>query len=209
VSEFVFSGFSSLMAMSSDTSRPFDMNRDGLILGEAAGYIVLMSEEKLLQKNKTSLGIIKGTGISSDSHHITAPSRQGNGLRRAIHNSMEKASIRVDEIIAVNAHGTGTVHNDAMEMVVFDYVFSDLMPLVFSIKGSIGHTLGPCGLLEVIVASRSLQEQMIPPVTGLQKLDPQFNACVPTAPQSFNGRYMLTTNSGFGGINTALILEKA
>ncbi len=208
VSEFVFSGFSALKVMSPNTSRPFDVNRDGLILGEAAGYIVLMNEEKLLQKNKTSLGIIKSWGISSDAHHITAPDRQGRGLQRAIHNALEKASIRADTLAAINGHGTGTVHNDAMEMAVFHQVFGDAMPSVYSIKGAIGHSLGPCGLIEVIVASRSLREQIVPPITGLQKPEPEIDAHVSMEPQRIDGTYALTTNSGFGGINTALVLEK-
>lgn len=208
VSEFVFSGFSALKVMSPNTSRPFDVNRDGLILGEAAGYIVLMNEEKLLQKNKTSLGIIKSWGISSDAHHITAPDRQGRGLQRAIHNALEKASIRADTLAAINGHGTGTVHNDVMEMAVFNQVFGDAMPSVYSIKGAIGHSLGPCGLIEVIVTSRSLREQIVPPITGLQKPEPEIEAHVSMEPQRIDGTYALTTNSGFGGINTALVLEK-
>ena len=208
VSEFVFSGFSALKVMSPDISRPFDVNRNGLVLGEAAGYIVLMSEEKLLQENKTSLGIIKSWGISSDAHHITAPDRHGRGLQRAIYNALEKASIQTDAIAAINGHGTGTVHNDAMEVAVFRQVFSDAMPPVYSIKGAIGHSLGPCGLIEVIVASRSLREQIVPPVTGLQTPEPEIGAHVPMEPQRIDGTYLLTTNSGFGGINTALILEK-
>jgi 3-oxoacyl-[acyl-carrier-protein] synthase II len=208
VSEFVFSGFSALKVMSPDTGRPFDVNRDGLILGEAAGYIVLMSEEKLLQENKTSLGIIKSWGISSDAHHITAPDRDGRGLQRAIHNALEKASIKPDALAAINGHGTGTVHNDAMEIAVFRQFFGDAMPPVYSIKGAIGHSLGPCGLIEVIVASRSLQEQIVPPVTGLQKPEPEINDHVTMESQRIDGKYTLSTNSGFGGINTALVIEK-
>lgn len=208
VSEFVFSGFSALKVMSPDISRPFDVNRDGLILGEAAGYIVLMSEEKLLQENKASLGIIKSWGISSDAHHITAPDRHGRGLQRAIHNALKKASIQPDTLAAINGHGTGTVHNDAMEIAVFRQVFGDAMPPVYSIKGAIGHSLGPCGLIEVIVASRSLREQIVPPVTGLQKPEPEIEAHVIMESQRIDGTYTLSTNSGFGGINTALIIEK-
>ena len=208
VSEFVFSGFSALKVMSPDTSRPFDVNRDGLILGEAAGYIVLMSEEKLLQENKTSLGIIKSWGISSDAHHITAPDRQGRGLQRAIHNALKKASIQPGSLAAINGHGTGTVHNDAMEIAVFRQVFGDAMPPVYSIKGAIGHSLGPCGLIEVIVASRSLREQIVPPVTGLQKPEPEIDDHVTMESQRIDGKYTLSTNSGFGGINTALVIEK-
>jgi len=208
VSEFVFSGFSALKVMSPDTGRPFDVNRNGLILGEAAGYVVLMSEAKVLKENRTSLGKIKGWGVSSDAHHITAPDRNGSGLKRAIRSALTKASIGADDVAAINGHGTGTVHNDAMEITAFSKVFGDAMPPVFSIKGSIGHSLGPCGLIEVLVGLRCLQEQIIPPVTGLQYPEPDIEACVTMEKTSINGNYLLTTNSGFGNINTALILEK-
>lgn len=208
VSEFVFSGFSALRVMSPDVVRPFDVNRNGLILGETAGYVILMSEKKVLREKKTSLGKIKGWGISSDAHHITAPARDGSGLQRAIHNALKKASIGIDDIAAINGHGTGTAHNDAMEITAFNKVFGDAIPPVYSIKGAIGHSLGPCGLIETLVALRSLQEQIIPPVTGLQDPEPDIKASVTMEKTSINGNYVLTTNSGFGGINTALILEK-
>ena len=208
VSEFVFSGFSALKVMSPDTGRPFDVARSGLILGEAAGYVILASESKLLREKRTSMGKIAGWGTSSDAHHITAPNRNGSGLQRAIREALNKARIDVDDIAAINGHGTGTVHNDAMEITAFNQMFGEAMPPVYSIKGAIGHSLGPCGLIEAIVASRSLQEQIIPPVTGLQDPEPDIKAFVTTEKTSMNGNYALTTNSGFGGINTALVLEK-
>jgi 3-oxoacyl-[acyl-carrier-protein] synthase II len=208
ISEFAFSGFSALKVMSPDTSRPFDVNRSGLILGEAAGYVVLMSEARLLEEGRTSLGRIKGWGISCDAHHITAPDRDGHGLQRAIHNALGKASIGIDDVAAVNGHGTGTVHNDAMEIAAFRQVFGDVMPPLYSIKGAIGHCLGACGLIEVIVALCSLQEQIVPPVAGLKNPEPDIKTCITMEKTTLNGNYILTTNSGFGGINTALILEK-
>jgi 3-oxoacyl-[acyl-carrier-protein] synthase II len=208
VSEFVFSGFSALKVMSPDMGRPFDVNRNGLILGEAAGYVILMSEKKVLQEKRTSLGRIKGWGISSDAHHITAPDRHGRGLQRAIHEALKKASIGVADVAAINGHGTGTVHNDAMEITAFRQVFGEAMPPIFSIKGAIGHSLGPCGLIEVLVVLRSLQEQIVPPVTGLQEPEPDVKDYVTMEKTSMNGNYVLTTNSGFGNINTALIIEK-
>ncbi len=208
VSEFVYSGFSALKVMSPETGRPFDVNRNGLILGEAAGYIVLVSEKKLLAEKQTSLGKVAGWGISSDAHHITAPDREGRGLQRAIHNAIKKASINTDDIAAINGHGTGTVHNDAMEITAFLEIFGNAIPVIYSIKGAIGHSLGPCGLIEVLVGLRCLQEQIIPPVTGLQEPEPEIKNCVSIEKTSMNGNYLLTTNSGFGNINTALILEK-
>lgn len=207
VSEFVFSGFSALKVMSPNTGRPFDANRDGLVLGEAAGYLLLMSEEKLLQRKVTSLGIIKSSGISSDAHHITAPDREGTGLQRAIKIAMQKAKTGADDLAAISAHGTGTVHNDAMEATAFNKLFAGVMPPVFSIKGAIGHCLGCCGLIEVIVASRALAEQKIPPTTGLLEAETEIAGCVSAESRKIDGRHILSTNSGFGGINTAIVLE--
>ena len=209
ISEFVFSGFSALKAMSSSTSRPFDKQRDGLILGEAAAFVVLMSAQRAAREKRQSLGVINGWGVSSDAHHITAPDRQGQGLQRAIGHALEKASIPAQEISSINAHGTGTVHNDAMEITAFSQIFAEQIPAVYSIKGAIGHSLGPCGLIEVIVAAKSLQEQLIPPVTGLQTPETEIASCLSVEPKTVQGDYTLSTNSGFGGINTALILGKA
>ena len=207
VSEFVFSGFSALKVMSPNTGRPFDANRDGLVLGEAAGYVILMSEEKLFQQKRTSLGIIRSWGISCDAHHITAPDREGAGLQRAINIAMQQATIGADDLTAISAHGTGTVHNDAMETTAFNRIFAGEMPPVFSIKGAIGHCLGSCGLIEVIVALRALAEQEIPATMGLQEPEPEIAGCVATESRKIDGRHILSTNSGFGGINTALVLE--
>lgn len=208
VSEFVFSGFSALKAMSPNTSRPFDRDRDGLMLGETAAYIVLMSEQRAAKEQRQTLGAINGWGISSDAHHITAPDRQGQGLQRAIGHALKKASIPSQEISSINAHGTGTIHNDAMEITAFSQVFADQIPAVYSVKGAIGHSLGPCGLVEAIVTARSLQEQIVPPVTGLQTPETKIASSVSTKPKTVRGDYALSVNSGFGGINTALVLKK-
>jgi 3-oxoacyl-[acyl-carrier-protein] synthase II len=167
-----------------------------------------MSEARLLEDKRTSLGKIKGWGISCDAHHITAPDRDGRGLQRAVCNALSKASISIDDVAAVGGHGTGTVHNDAMEITAFRRIFGEAVPPLYSIKGAIGHCLGACGLIEVIVASRCLQEQIVPPVTGLQNPEPDIKAHIAMEKTTFSGDYILATNSGFGGINTALVLEK-
>ena len=209
VSEFVFSGFSALKVMSADTCRPFDVNRDGLIIGEAAGYVHLMSEERCIRDKRTSLGIVRGWGISSDATHITAPDRHACGLQRAICNALGKASLEKDQIAVINTHGTGTIHNDAMEMTALNAVFDDAMPWVFSVKGSIGHSMGASGLIETIITFKALQEQVVPPTAGVQQPEPDIRRSICMEKTPYNGRYALSTKSGFGGINTALILEKA
>jgi 3-oxoacyl-[acyl-carrier-protein] synthase II len=208
VSEFVFSGFSALHALSPSTCRPFDTGRDGLLLGEGAAYLLLMSERRCRQARRDSLGRIVGWGIASDAHHITAPSRTGEGLILAVRQALDHAGLTPGGIAAVNAHGTGSVYNDAMELTAFASLFDPLPPL-HSIKGAIGHTMGACGAIEAIVGLRSLEYQCLPPTVGLRTPEPAVAGRVSPQVQPISGNYLLTTNSGFGGINACLVLQRS
>jgi 3-oxoacyl-[acyl-carrier-protein] synthase II len=205
VSEFVFSGFSALHALSPSACRPFDTGRDGLLLGEGAAYLLLMSERRCRQARRDSLSRIAGWGIASDAHHITAPSRTGEGLILAVRQALDHAGLTPADIAAVNAHGTGSVYNDAMELTAFASLFDPLPPL-HSIKGAIGHTMGACGAIEAIVGLRSLEHQCLPPTVGLRTPEPAGLGRVSSRVQQISGDYLLTTNSGFGGINACLVL---
>ncbi len=207
VSEFVFSGFSALHALSPSACRPFDTDRDGLLLGEGAAYLLLMSERRCHQARRDSLGRIVGWGIASDAHHITAPSRTGEGLIQAIRQALDHAGLTPADIAAVNAHGTGSVFNDAMELAAFTSLFDPLPPL-HSIKGAIGHTMGACGAIEAIVGLCSLEHQCVPPTVGLRTPEPAALGRVSAQVQPVSGDYLLTTNSGFGGINACLVLQR-
>jgi 3-oxoacyl-(acyl-carrier-protein) synthase len=207
VSEFVFSGFSALHALSPSTCRPFDTGRDGLLLGEGAAYLLLMSERRCRQARRDSLGCIAGWGIASDAHHITAPSRTGEGLILAIRQALDHAGLAPTDIAAVNAHGTGSVYNDAMELTAFASLFDSLPPL-HSVKGAIGHTMGACGAIEAIVGLYSLEHQCLPPTVGLRTPEPAGAGRVSPHAQQIAGDHLLTTNSGFGGINACLVLQK-
>jgi 3-oxoacyl-[acyl-carrier-protein] synthase II len=208
ISEFVFSGFSALHALSASACRPFDVDRDGLLLGEGAAYLLLMSERCCRQTKRASLGRIAGWGIASDAHHITAPSRTGEGLILAIRQALEHAHVAPAEVAAVNAHGTGSVYNDAMELVALGTLFDPLPPF-HSIKGAAGHTMGACGAIEAIVGLLSLEHQCLPPTVGLRRPEPAGLARVSSEVQMISGDYLLTTNSGFGGINACVVLERA
>ncbi len=208
VSEFVFAGFSALHALSAQGCHPFDVDRDGLLLGEGAASLLLMSESACRRAKRRSLGRIVGWGIASDAHHITAPSRTGEGLILAIRQSLDRAQLRPSDVAAINAHGTGSVYNDAMELKAFSEIF-DCMPPLHSIKGATGHTLGACGAIEAIVGLFSLEHQCIPPTVGLRTPEPSGCGRVSAQTQPFSGDYLLTTNSGFGGINAALILQRS
>lgn len=208
LSEFVFSGFSALQALSSEPCRPFDRQRNGLNLGEAGVALLLMSEARAEKSGEQPLAYVAGWGASNDAHHVTAPARDGSGLIRACQQALNQAGIGTEQVAAINAHGTGTVYNDAMELTAFSHIFGKKMPPLHGVKGSLGHCLGAAGGVEVAIACRSLQEQVIPGTVGC--LDPEGAALqkVSSSAQSISGDYLLCSNSGFGGINGVVILQR-
>lgn len=207
VSEFVFSGFSSLLALDPDSAAPFDQNRKGLSVGEAAGAILLMSKTRAAQEGRTVLGEIKGWGLSNDANHMTGPSRDGAGLAKAIQNALVLAKMDQASIASISAHGTGTLFNDAMEMKAFKTVFKKAVP-TYSIKGALGHTMGAAGLIEVLIALRSLHEKKIPATIGVKDVAEDAQGWVYKETYPVEGNFTLSTNSGFGGVNSALILKR-
>jgi 3-oxoacyl-[acyl-carrier-protein] synthase II len=208
VTEFVYAGFSSLLALDPGGARPFDSARKGLTIGEAAAYALLMSPERAEREGRRRLGRVDGWGLSSDANHMTGPSRDGDGLARAIRRALAKAGMGPAAVGSVSAHGTGTVYNDSMEMKAFRQVFGETPVPVYSIKGSVGHTMGAAGLLEMLVALQSLQEGVVPPSANLGDVDPEARGWVsPTAVKAGGMRVALSTNSGFGGVNAALVLS--
>ena len=209
VSEFVTAGFSSLMALDRDKAKPFDKNRHGLSLGEAAGYMLLMSEARAAKDKWPVMGEIAGWGLTNDANHITGPSKDGSGLSKAISNALHSAGVSEIEIGSISAHGTGTVYNDSMEMTAIKKVFGNRPVPVYSVKGGTGHTMGAAGLLEIIISFRSLDSKIVPPTVNLRDIDIVAEGWVSSDSQSFERHVTLSTNSGFGGVNSALVLKKA
>ncbi len=208
ITEFIFSGFSALRALSPLPCRPFDRDRNGLSLGEGAAGLLLMSRDRAKQEHRIPMGTIHGWGIANDATHITAPARDGCGLLQAISRALQISGIQADEIHAVCAHGTGTIYNDLMEIAAFKQIFINRKVPVFSIKGAIGHTLGAAGGIEVAVGMKAISCQAAPPTIGLITQMDEAMGWVSTEPVPFSGDYLLTSNSGFGGINAALIIGK-
>ncbi len=208
VSEFVFAGFQSLMALDKESARPFDKNRSGLSLGEAASFLLLMSKARAMREKRPVLGKIAGWGMTNDANHMTGPLKDGSGLAESIWKALASAGMSTGDIGSISAHGTGTLYNDTMEMRAFNAVFGPHPLPTYSIKGGIGHTLGAAGLIEVIVTLRSLREKVTPPTVNL--IDPDDNAVgwVSTAPMVFDKTTSLSVNSGFGGVNCALLISK-
>lgn len=207
VTEFIFSGFSSLMALDKIPARPFDKNRAGLSVGEAAAYMLVMSEKRALREKRTVIGEIAGWGMSDDANHMTGPSRESEGLVRAINAALDSAGITAHQIGFISAHGTGTPYNDAMEMRAFRSVFMDRKVPVYSIKGGIGHTMGAAGLVEMAIAQRAQRENVVPPTVNLKEADDDAIGWVADRRQAIEPNSIaLVTNAGFSGINTALVL---
>ncbi len=209
VSEFVFSGFSALQGLSPSPSRPFDRRRNGLTLGEGAAALLLMSQARAEREERAPLGKVRGWGVAGDANHITAPARDGCGLVQATRQALAKAGLDPEAVAAINAHGTGTVYNDLMELTAFQQVFGSRPLPLHSVKGAIGHTLGAAGGIEVALGLKTLQAGVIPPTVGLAEPEEGAAGRVSATPVDFSGDFLLTTNSGFGGVNAALVLEKA
>jgi 3-oxoacyl-[acyl-carrier-protein] synthase II len=208
VTEFVFSGFSSLMALDPDKAKPFDKNRAGLSLGEGAGFILLMSEKRAKKESRKILGEVAGWAVAGDANHMTGPVRDGSGLCLAIQKAMKKADISSDDVGCISSHGTGTAYNDSMEMKAYNRIFNGSPVPLYSVKGAVGHTMGAAGLIETIIALRVLQERIIPTTVGLKDVDHEAKDWVSLEKRNLDGNAILVNNSGFGGINASLVLKQ-
>lgn len=206
VTEYVFSGFSCLKALSPYPCKPFDARREGLSLGEGAAALLLMSASRAEREGRRRLGTIRGWGISNDAAHITAPVRGGKGLIQAVDDAFTAARVTANDIAAVCAHGTGTVYNDRMELDAFGHLFGRRSLPVFSVKGAIGHTLGAAGGIEVALGLKALSVHTAPPTAGFKTPEEGAEGRVKAERQPMEQGCLLTTNSGFGGVNAALVL---
>jgi 3-oxoacyl-(acyl-carrier-protein) synthase len=204
LSIFVTGGFARLHALTPEVCRPFDYHRDGLALGEGGGAVLVASAEAAERRGWPVLAEIEGWGVSGDAGHITAPCREASGLKRALALCTGNGRRKVG---AVNAHGTGTKFNDAMESKAFREALPPGTPC-HSVKGGIGHTLGAAGVIEAALAVKSLAAGVIPPTVGL--LEPEADSGLLAGREPLALRYptVLSCNSGFGGINAAVLLAK-
>jgi 3-oxoacyl-[acyl-carrier-protein] synthase II len=208
ITEFVFSGFCALQAMSPVPCMPFDRNRKGMNIGEGAAALLLMSDERAGREKRSPLGDLLGWSVSNDAFHITAPAIDGCGLIQAIEKALQKSRLPEEAISAICAHGTGTIYNDLMELAAFKKVFGGKKTPVFSVKGAIGHTMGAAGGIEAALCLKSLATGIIPPTTGFTVPEKGAEGLVSHKPGNIDDGYMLSTNSGFGGVNAAIIMGK-
>ena len=209
VSEFVAAGFSSLMALDKDMARPFDKNRAGMSLGEAGAFLLLMSDARASREGRPVLAEVSGWGLTSDANHITGPSRDGSGLALALRKALRSAKVSAEEVGSISAHGTGTQYNDAMEMKAFKSVFGERGIPTYSLKGGIGHTMGTAGLGDIIVAIETLRAKLVPPTVNLREVDDEAAGWASPQARACESPVTVSTNSGFGGINCAVVLRSA
>lgn len=204
LSHFVLAGFSTLKSLDPRGCRPFDKDRQGLSLGEGAGALVLVRSDLA----PAPLARIKGWGVSNDANHLTGPSRDGSGLALAVERALGMANWTPDAIEYVNAHGTGTVYNDRMEALAFKTVFGNHSPWVGSSKGLLGHTLGAAGVIESALCILAARARLMPGTPGFSIPDEEAPARIAATPQCpLPYSRILKTNAGFGGTNSALVLE--
>jgi 3-oxoacyl-(acyl-carrier-protein) synthase len=204
LSAFVVAGFSALKAIDPGGCRPFDRDRCGLSPGEAGAAVVLSRDDVAGQPAIE----IEGWGSSNDANHMTGPSRDGSGLAQAIRAALNSARLRADQIDYVNVHGTGTPYNDAMESAALRAVFGDACPPVSGLKGMLGHTLGAAGIIESMACALAMREGLLPGTPRLRAPAEAAPASLVREPRPAGrlGR-VLKLNTGFGGVNGALILS--
>lgn len=209
-------GFDALTALSTSTdskraSIPFDKERDGFVMGEGAGILVLESLEHALKRNAKIYAEIVGYGATCDAYHITSPAPEGEGAARAIKLAIKDADIKEEEISYINAHGTSTPYNDKFETAAIKGVFGEKayeIP-ISSTKSMTGHLLGAAGAIEAIICAKALEEGFVPPTVGLTEKDEECDLdYVPNVGREQELKYVLSNSLGFGGHNAVIVLKK-
>lgn len=188
-------------------SRPFDRDRDGFVIAEGAGFVVLETEGHAVARGQEILAFVSGAGTSTDAYHVTTPEPQGRGLSVAIQQALDNAGLKGKDIQYVNAHGTSTRLNDVTEGRVIEKEIGRHAP-VTSLKGAIGHTLAAAGAVETVLTILSVKHGVIPPTANLISLDSEINLdVVCSEPRKLKIHHALKLSMGFGGHNGALIIS--
>lgn len=195
-------GFASLELLSREPCRPCDAHRDGISIGEAAGFALLERAEG------AEVGVIlAGYGESSDAYHMSSPHPKGKGAYRAMQDALDRAGIRAADVGYVNMHGTGTHANDRVEDEALHRIFDHSVPCS-STKGWTGHTLGAAGILEAVIAAQCLAHGYVPGSLNVREIDPAFKSQIAVEPVARDLRYVLSNSFGFGGNNCSLLFGR-
>lgn len=210
-------GFCSMKALSTrnddpkGASRPFDLDRDGFVMGEGAGLLIMESYEHAMNRGATILAEMAGYGLTADAYHITSPAPEGEGGARAMKQAIISAGISPNEIDYINAHGTSTYYNDKNETAAIKTIFGDYARevAISSTKSMTGHLLGAGGGIEAIIMIKSIHDQFVPPTINYTTLDPECDLdYVPNVGRSARVNMALSNSFGFGGQNACIIIKK-
>ena len=210
-------GFAAMRALSTRNdeperaSRPFDRDRDGFVVGEGAGVLVLEEYELARRRGARMYAEVVGYGMSADAFHITAPSEDGDGAVRAMQMALRGAGLEPSAIAYINAHGTSTPYNDRLETIAIKKVFGDhaYKLAVSSTKSMTGHLLGAAGGLEAVVTALAVHHKMLPPTINLDNPDPECDLdYVPNASRAAEIAHAMSNSFGFGGTNAVLLFKR-
>lgn len=210
-------GFSAARALSTsrndspeEASRPWDKSRDGFVMAEGSGILILEEFEHAKKRGAKIYGEIIGYGMSGDAYHITAPLADGDGAYRAMREALRSAKISADQIDYINAHGTSTPAGDVGELRAVERLLEgNSTASMSSTKSAIGHLLGAAGAVEAIFTVLSIRDQVAPPTLNLQDAEETFIDLIPLQPRERNIQYAFSNSFGFGGTNASLVFTQA
>lgn len=216
ICEVGIAGFENMKALSSSEDKqrasiPFDKERNGFVMGEGAGIVVLEELEHAKKRGAKIYAEVIGFGATSDSYHITSPDPNGEGGARAMTRAIEDGNIKPEDIDYINAHGTSTHLNDSTETLAIKKALGEASKkvMVSSTKGNMGHLLGAAGAVEAIICAKTIENQIVPPTINYKEKDEECDLdIVPNEPRKANVNIVMSNSLGFGGHNSSIILRK-
>nr|UWI51222.1 beta-ketoacyl-ACP synthase II [Clostridioides difficile] len=217
VTGLAFAGFCNMKAMSTrnddpkTASRPFDKDRDGFVMGEGAGIVILEDLEHALARGAKIYAEVVGYGLTADAYHMTTPAENGEGAARSMNMALKDGNVPLEEVDYINAHGTSTYYNDLYETMAIKTVFGEnaYNLCVSSTKSMTGHLLGASGAIEAVVCAMSIEDNFVPPTINIQEVGEDLDLdYVPNKGKEKDIRYALSNSLGFGGHNATIILKK-
>jgi 3-oxoacyl-[acyl-carrier-protein] synthase II len=203
-------GFANMTALStSGHSMPFDVDRDGFVISEGGGVLVLEELEHARARGARIYGLLAGAASNADAYHITAPSPGGAGAARCMEMAISDAGLSPADIVHINAHGTSTPLNDAAEAEAIEKLFGSPGPAITSTKGVTGHALGAAGAIEAVALVMTMERKLIPPTMGVRTVDPDIHIDVVTEARPWEPGPALSNSLGFGGHNGCILIVPA